>query len=133
MTTRTVRPVASLVVLAVVLDLVAVLVFAAIGRGSHAEGVTVPGVLEVAAPFLLGALAGWLLGRVWRAPTRLGLGAAVWGGAAVIGLALRVAVTHRLPVSFVLVASVSLAVLLLGWRLAALLVTHLTHRSGSSA
>jgi hypothetical protein len=110
-----------------------VLVFAAIGRSSHVEGVTVPGVLEVAAPFLAGALVGWLFGRLWRAPMRLGLGVAVWGGAAVIGLALRAAVAHRLPVSFVLVASASLAVLLLGWRLVALVVTHLTHRSGSSA
>jgi Protein of unknown function (DUF3054) len=114
------------VTLAAVVDVVAVLAFAAVGRSSHAEGVTAPGVLETAAPFLFGLLVGWVAGRVWRAPLTLPLGMFGWAGTVVVGLAVRAAFTHRLPVSFVLVATVSLAVFLLGWRAAALLVTRAT-------
>lgn len=129
MTVPTTRPTSTpTIVGAAVVDLLAVLVFAAIGRDSHAESVRLLGVLEVAAPFLVGAGAGWLAGRVWRGPLGLRLGAAVWAGTVVIGLGLRAAVLHRLPLSFVLVASVSLAVFLLGWRCAVLLVTRMRSR-----
>ncbi|MGI8817014.1 MAG: DUF3054 domain-containing protein [Pseudonocardia sp.] len=98
-------------------DLVGVLVFAAIGRSSHVEGLDILGVAGTAAPFLGGLLVGWAVGQVWRAPARLLAGLWAVGGAAIVGLALRGAVTGRLPWTFVLVASVSLAVLVLGWRL----------------
>lgn len=97
-------------------DALAVVVFAAIGRRSHEEGLGVLGVLEVAAPFLLGALVGWLVGRVWRAPLGLRAGVAVWVAASVVGLIVRAAFTHRLPWTFALIATVSLAILILGWR-----------------
>ena len=60
--------------------------------------------------------------RAWRAPLRLPVGVAVWAGTVVVGLGVRAAFTHRLPLTFVLVAAVSLALLLLGWRAAARLV-----------
>jgi hypothetical protein len=41
----------------------------------------------------------------------------------VVGLAVRTAFTDRLPATFVLVAAVSLAAFLLGWRVAGLAVT----------
>jgi len=94
----------------------AVLVFAAVGRSSHAQVVAAFGVLTTAAPFLLGQLVGWLAVRAWRAPLRLPVGVAVWAGAVVVGLGVRAAFTHRLPLMFVLVAAASLALLLLGWR-----------------
>jgi hypothetical protein len=124
---------ARMVTLAAVADLVAVLVFAAVGRSSHAEGLTAAGVLETAAPFLLGLGVGWLAGRVWRSPVGATLGLWAWAGTAVVGLVVRAVVIHRLPVSFVLVASVSLAVFLLGWRLVARLVTHRGRAGGRSA
>jgi hypothetical protein len=127
------RTLSRTVALAAAADLVAVLAFATIGRRSHAEGLTVLGVLDTAAPFLLGLLAGWLAGRVWRAPTGLRLGVAAWAGTVIIGLAVRAAFTHRLPASFVLVAMLSLAVFLLGWRALALVVTHLTRSRRRSA
>jgi membrane protein implicated in regulation of membrane protease activity len=40
----------------------------------------------------------------------------------VLGLGTRAAFTHRMPLTFVLVAAVSLALLLLGWRAVARLV-----------
>ena len=102
--------------------MLAVLVFAAVGRSSHAQGVDAFGVLITAAPFLLGQLVGWLAIRAWRAPLRLPVGVAVWAGAVLVGLGVRTAFTHRLPLTFVLVAATSLALLLLGWRAAARLV-----------
>lgn len=120
MPTQTVRPTgARTVALAAGADVLAVLVFAAVGRRSHAEGLNVLGVLSTAVPFLLGLLVGWLAARAWRAPLRLPVGVAVWGGAVVVGLGVRTAFTHRLPLTFVLVAATSLALLLLSWRVVA--------------
>ena len=99
-------------------DVVAVLVFAAIGRNAHAEVVDAFGVLTTAAPFVLGLVIGWLVARAWRAPLRLPVATAVWIATTVIGLGLRAVFTHRLPVTFVLVAAATLALLLLGWRAA---------------
>lgn len=104
-------------VAALAADVVAVLVFATIGRGSHAEGLDVAGVAVTAAPFLFGLLVGWAAGKVWRTPLSPAAGCWALGGAAVVGLALRGVLTERLPITFVLVTTVSLAVLLLGWRL----------------
>jgi hypothetical protein len=109
-------------------DVLAVLVFAAIGRGSHADMVDVFKVLTTASPFLIGLVIGWLVGRAWRAPLRLSVGTAVWVSATVFGLGIRAAFTHRLPVTFVLVAALSLALLLFGWRAAARrIVRHRSH------
>lgn len=97
-------------------DALAVLVFAAIGRRSHDEGLAVIGVAEVAAPFVAGALVGALAVRSWRDPLAWRSGVAVWAGAVVIGLLLRWVFVDRPPLSFVVVATLSLAVLVLGWR-----------------
>ncbi len=96
--------------------MLAVLVFAAIGRSSHAEMVDVLEVLTTASPFLIGLVIGWLVGRAWRAPLRLPVGTVVWAGATLVGIGVRAAFTHRLPLTFVLIAALSLALLLLGWR-----------------
>jgi hypothetical protein len=107
----------------VALDAVAILVFASVGRRSHAEGVTLLGVLATAWPFLTGAAVGWLLGRTWRAPRAVGAGGVpVWLGALILGMLLRVVTGAGTAASFVVVAAVALAVLLLGWRLVAQLV-----------
>lgn len=103
-------------------DVVAVLSFAAIGRSSHDERLALLGVMGTAGPFLAGLLVGWGAGRVWRAPMRPLAGWWAVGGAAVGGLALRYLVTDRLPWTFVLVATVSLAAMLQAWRLVVLAV-----------
>lgn len=110
-------------------DVVAVLAFAAIGRGSHEERLAPLGVLGTAAPFLVGLLVGWGAGRVWRDPARPVSGWWAVAGAAVVGLALRYLITDRLPWTFVLVASVSLAVMLQSWRLVVLAVLRSRRRS----
>ncbi|MGH3775895.1 MAG: DUF3054 family protein [Pseudonocardiaceae bacterium] len=71
----------------------------------------------------------WLVVRAWRAPLRLPVGVAVWAGVVVVGLGVRVAFTHRFPLTFVLVAAASLALFLLGWRAVAHLITRVRGQS----
>ncbi|CAN5413062.1 DUF3054 domain-containing protein [soil metagenome] len=100
-------------------DIACVLVFCAIGRRSHDEGITLAGVAATAWPFLSGTAAGWLLTRGWRQPTAIvPTGVGVWLATVIVGMLLRKASSQGVAVSFVIVASVVTAVLLLGWRLA---------------
>ncbi|MCW2517364.1 MAG: rane protein [Mycobacterium sp.] len=100
-------------------DVVCVVVFCTIGRRSHAEGITVAGVAETAWPFLSGTAAGWLAARAWQRPASLvPTGIVIWLSTVVIGMLLRKATSAGTAFSFVVVASLSLAILLLGWRLA---------------
>ncbi|MEJ7649426.1 MAG: DUF3054 domain-containing protein [Nakamurella sp.] len=102
----------------VVVDLVCLLVFAAVGRGSHEEGWSFLGVFAVAWPFVTAAALGWVITRIWRAPAVFPSGVVIWACAWIGGQALRVSLTsHQLAWSFVLVSGIALAVLLLGWRL----------------
>jgi hypothetical protein len=102
---------------ALLADVVCVLVFCSIGRRSHAEGITVAGVVETAWPFLAGTAAGWVAARGWRNPAALApTGLTVWLGTVVIGMLLRKATSAGTAVSFVVVASLVTAILLLGWR-----------------
>jgi hypothetical protein len=105
--------------LAALADVAGVLVFCTAGRRSHAEGLTVAGVAETAWPFLVGTAVGWLLSRGWRRPTAVvPTGLAVWVCTVAIGMLLRKATSAGVAGSFVVVASVATAVVLLGWRLA---------------
>ncbi len=103
-------------------DGVAILAFAAIGRLSHAEGVTAGGVLEGAWPFLAGGALGTLVGRTWRHPTALRSGAAVWAGTLAGGMLLRALTGGGVQLSFVIVAGLVLAAFMVGWRAALRLV-----------
>jgi hypothetical protein len=102
---------------AIAADGVAILAFATVGRLSHAEGVSLPGVVGVAWPFLVGAAVGTLAGRTWRRPESLSSGAAVWTGTLVGGMLVRWLTGGGVQPSFVIVAGGVLAVFLLGWRL----------------
>ncbi len=103
-------------VLAGVADAACVVAFATIGRGSHAEGLTLPGIAVTAWPFLAGAAAGWLLARAWRRPAALPTGAVVWVAAVAGGMALRAVSGQGTALSFVVVTTVVLGALLVGWR-----------------
>ncbi|MGN6613190.1 MAG: DUF3054 domain-containing protein, partial [Angustibacter sp.] len=107
------------------------MVFAAIGRRSHAEGITVAGVLSTAWPFAVGVLGGWLVARAWRRPVALWpSGVAAWLGALVVGMLLRRVAGDGTPPDFVAVAAVFIAVFLLGWRVVVLLAHRLRAGSG---
>lgn len=102
---------------ALAVDTAAVLTFCAIGRRSHAEGVTPTGVAETAWPFLTGTAAGWLLSRGWRRPTALApTGVIVWLSTVVVGMLLRKVTSRPVAVPFIAVASSFTGALLLGWR-----------------
>ena len=104
-------------VTALATDVVCVIVFCAIGRRSHAEGLTVSGIAETAWPFLVGTAAGWLLSRGWRRPAALvPTGVTVWLCTVVAGMLLRKLTSAGTATSFIVVASLSTALLVLGWR-----------------
>ena len=114
---------------ALVVDVVAVTVFAILGRSSHAEANTLLGVLGTAWPFLVGAVVGHLLclltGDLRGDPTGWRPGLVVWAGTVLTGVVLRLISGDTAAWSFVIVASIVLALFLLGWRT----VLRLVHRA----
>ena len=107
-----------------VLDVALVVLFAAVGRRSHAEGLDVGGVLRTALPFLVGTAAGWLLASITldSEPRSLAFGAVVVVCTVVLGMVFRRVAGEGTAPSFLVVASSVLTVLLLGWRVVARLV-----------
>jgi Protein of unknown function (DUF3054) len=111
---------------AAVIDAGLILLFAAIGRDTHQRGESLAGVLGTAWPFLAGAAAGWLIARAWRAPLAAWpAGVVVWISALVGGMLLRVASGHTAAFAFIVVALLTLAVFLIGYRLLWALVLRL--------
>jgi hypothetical protein len=99
------------------MDVICVLVFCAIGRRSHDEGLNVTGVATTAWPFLTGTVVGWLASRGWRQPTAVvPTGVSVWLCTVVVGMVLRKASSAGVAASFVVVAASVTALFLLGWR-----------------
>ena len=112
--------------LVAVVDLLCVLVFAAVGRASHDEAVGPAGLVLTAWPFVAGWAVGWVLVLV-MAPTRarpLGAtaGPLVWVPTVLVGMVLRALSGAGVQASFVVVATVVLGIFLLGWRGVAALV-----------
>ncbi|WP_022878238.1 DUF3054 domain-containing protein [Microbacterium sp. B19] len=113
-------------VLALLLDVVLVVVFAAIGRATHDGDILGPGgsgLATTAWPFLAGLLIGWIVSRGWRrpaAPLRTGL--PVWAVTLVAGMLLRALSGQGVALAFVIVAGITLLLFLVGWRAIAALV-----------
>lgn len=96
-------------------DVVAVVLFAALGRRSHSESMA--GALGTSAPFLLGLVVAWAATRAHRAPLALLTGLALGPLTAGVGLALRASVFDRgVATSFMVVAFITLTVFIAGWR-----------------
>jgi hypothetical protein len=111
------------VALAAVLDVVAVLAFAAGGQATHSADSPLTGVLTIAWPFLAGLAVGWVLLRAWRRPlTPWSTGAVLWVTTWGVGMALRWATGEGLATAFLVVSAAFLLATLVGWRLVALLV-----------
>ena len=105
--------------LAFLVDLAFVLLFATVGRISHAEGVSVAGVLGVAWPFVVALLVGWALARRrtgW--PVRMPGSTTVWLVTVGLGLVLRVATGGGFAWTFGVVTLLTLGLFLVGWRCA---------------
>jgi len=104
-------------VAALAADVVCVVGFAALGRRTHAGGLSAAGVAETAWPFLAGVAAGWLLARGWRHPAAVApTGVTVWVCTVVAGMVLRRATSAGTAASFILVATLVTGLLLIGWR-----------------
>jgi hypothetical protein len=101
---------------AIAVDVICILVFAIVGRSSHQEATDLLGVAHTAWPFLAGCLFGTLIGRTWRRPYAHASGVAVWLGTVIGGMALRMLTGAGVRLSFVVVASIVLGLLILGWR-----------------
>lgn len=116
-------------VLALTADAILVLLFAGLGRGSHAREATMLGLLGTAWPFLLGLAVTWITARISQHPTApVRSGVPVWIGAVAIGLLMRAITGAGVALPFVFVATGTLALLLIGWRLLAALVRSLRKR-----
>jgi hypothetical protein len=101
-----------------VVDALVVLVFAAVGRRSHAESDAVTGVLVTAWPFLTGLALGWVgfVAAHRRAPLTVGDAVGLWVPTVAIGMLLRQLTDKGTALSFVIVATLFLGAGLLGWR-----------------
>ncbi|MBB3156348.1 hypothetical protein FHS07_000032 [Microbacterium proteolyticum] len=113
-------------VVPLLVDAALVILFAGIGRATHEGDVFGPfgtGLATTAWPFLVALLVGWSITRAWRRPFAvLHTGLPVWAVTVVLGMALRALSGQGVAVAFVVVATITLGLLLLGWRGAALLV-----------
>lgn len=104
--------------LALLADVVLVIVFAAIGRGTHQESNAVLGALDTAWPFLVGLAIGWVIClaakldpmRAWPSGTVLAVAAVV------VGMLLRWATGEGTAVAFIMVATGFNLATLMGWR-----------------
>lgn len=115
-------------VVPLIVDAALVILFAAIGRATHegdAFGPFGTGLATTAWPFLVALLAGWLITRAWRRPVAvLRTGLPVWAVTVVLGVTLRALSGQGIAIAFVIVATITLALFLLGWRGVALVVAH---------
>jgi hypothetical protein len=103
---------------AAALDVVAILLFVAIGRRSHDEGGNAASeAVKVAAPFLIGLALGWVVARAWTTPTAPTTGMVIWVVTVAAGMLLRHFVFDRgTALAFIIVASCFTLLFLVGWR-----------------
>ena len=105
------------IVLAATFDVVAIIVFVVIGRRNHDEGTALRGMLRVAAPFLIGLAVGWLIARAWKEPTSTTTGMVIWPVTVVVGMLVRrFAFDNGTALAFIVVATMFIGLLLVGWR-----------------
>ncbi|QIK64687.1 DUF3054 domain-containing protein [Leucobacter viscericola] len=117
------QPSWKIVLLALGIDVVLVVLFAALGRSSHSREATLFGLWTTAWPFLAGLAIMWVSARVSKHPlSPVKSGIPVWIGTVALGMILRALTGAGTALPFVIVATVSIAVFLVGWRLIAQLI-----------
>lgn len=103
--------------LALLCDAALIVLFAGLGRSEHSRDATLLGLFETAWPFLAGLAAMWLIVRAAKRPLAIvRTGIPLWLGTVAIGMGLRLLTGSGAALAFVAVATVTLAVFLLGWR-----------------
>lgn len=106
------------VAIAAGIDIVAILLFVAVGRRSHDEGGNaVTEAVKVAAPFLIALGLGWFAARAWKTPTVPTTGMVIWVVTLAAGMVLRHFVFDRgTALAFIIVAGCFTLLFLVGWR-----------------
>lgn len=110
-------------ILPAIIDLVLVLIFAVVGRASHAESLTVLGIAQTGWPFLVACIAGWIVVNLLDDDgygPRSAL--VIWAVTLLGGMGLRITAGDTAEPAFVIVATLMLFSALFGWRLVARLV-----------
>jgi MFS-type transporter involved in bile tolerance (Atg22 family) len=101
-------------------DIAAILIFVAIGRRNHHEGTAVDGIANVAAPFLIALVVGWIAARAWARPMQVEAALIIWPVTVALGMLLRhFAFDRGTALAFIIVATLFTGVFLVGWRLVA--------------
>lgn len=119
-------------ILHLLLDAGLIIAFAAVGRRTHEHGLEIAGILGTAAPFLLALLALASMTRYPETSNRIWpQGIMTWLGVVAFGLALRVIFGDTAALPFVIVATITLGVLLLGRRLVTRLLPRRTSDDAS--
>ncbi|MFJ6678772.1 DUF3054 domain-containing protein [Microbacterium sp. NPDC091382] len=104
------------------IDVVLVVVFAAVGRASHDEA-PISGLATTAGPFAAALVVGWIVSLAWRSPQAVvRTGIPVWIVTVAGGMILRAVTGQGVQVAFVIVAASVLLLMIVGWRVAATLV-----------
>lgn len=110
--------------LALIADAALVALFAAIGFATHNEDAVTPWAVWMTAwPFLAALAVGWVVTLAWRdplAPARTGI--PLWIITVAGGMLLRFLTGQGTALPFVIVATLTLALLLIGWRVASTLI-----------
>lgn len=102
------------------MDVILVALFVFIGRASHHETLSPGGLVRTAIPFLVGLVVGWMIVVLIRLPAaRWRAGLVVWASTLAVGMVMRRFTGQGVAQSFIVVAALFLAVLLIGWRLLA--------------
>ncbi len=109
--------------MAAAIDAGVVTAFVAIGRRNHDEDPGVIGLLETAAPFLVGLVIGWVLATAWADPTPVRKALVIWPVTVGVGMIVRQLIGDGTAPSFVIVATLFLGATLVGWRAALLAIT----------
>nr|WP_246482855.1 DUF3054 domain-containing protein [Brachybacterium halotolerans] len=105
-------------------DVLAVVLFVAIGLLQHGYDISTQNLVLVGWPFAAALLVGHLAAQTWRAPFRIWpQGVFVWAITIVGAMAVRTLMQAGTEVSFVIVTSIVLGVLMLGWRAVATFLT----------
>lgn len=121
-------------IVASITDAVLVIVFAALGRMSHYGGVFGEyglGLATTAWPFLAALAFGWFVTLAWRAPLApLRTGIPLWAITVAGGMLLRALSGQGTALPFVIVATLTLLLLLVGWRVVGAIVRRI--RMGSA-
>ncbi len=105
--------------IAITADALVVIVFATVGRASHDQSTSLAGIWHTAWPFALGtAIALGITAATKADPRTLAVGVRVWLWTLVLGMVARRALGDGTAATFIVVATIVLAALFLGWRLA---------------